>query len=258
MAGIALLGTPFWWKHAASQYADVLMATLAVWAAWGWIKGSFKGALVCGVCLGLLLHTKNEGLFFAISALITGGGLTLKQGFLEESKTALFLKYRFLKPFLWGFLPLLLGWVLFKIYNPSVNDVQAQSGGGFDVLQRCLTPGRYLILIQHFIPRSIDFTNGLIGPLSWALLLAFWKSPKASVCIHPKIHALGWMILGVLLLEGAVFLVTPFDLNWHLKTALRRLLLQLWPVVIVWLSGAIPPKCAWHANGSTFSDNGLQ
>jgi len=31
---------------------------------------------------------------------------------------------------------------------------------------------------------------------------------------------------------GAVYLLTPFDLDWHLHTSLSRLALQLWPSLL--------------------------
>jgi hypothetical protein len=40
----------------------------------------------------------------------------------------------------------------------------------------------------------------------------------------------------------AVYLITPWDLRWHLNTSLVRLLLQLWPAVIFFWALALPPR----------------
>ena len=41
------------------------------------------------------------------------------------------------------------------------------------------------------------------------------------------------VVFAVLIGFFCVYLVTPHDLHWHLKTALHRLLLQVWPATLL-------------------------
>ncbi len=51
-----------------------------------------------------------------------------------------------------------------------------------------------------------------------------WKNPNALAALM----ALFLMLLGYFF----IFIITPFDLAWHLATTLDRLLMQLWPSFI--------------------------
>jgi hypothetical protein len=58
--------------------------------------------------------------------------------------------------------------------------------------------------------------------------------------IGPRSLPAGWitsavaiaMILGILFVYYVLYLITPFDLDWHLATSLDRLILQVWPAVV--------------------------
>jgi hypothetical protein len=49
-----------------------------------------------------------------------------------------------------------------------------------------------------------------------------------------RISGMAAALVVALMLAGyfGVFLITPFDLKWHLDTALSRLLIQVWPAAI--------------------------
>ena len=49
----------------------------------------------------------------------------------------------------------------------------------------------------------------------------------------PRDVAIGACVLGVMIVAYyAVYVLTPYDLEWHLRTSAVRLLAQLWPAMV--------------------------
>jgi hypothetical protein len=65
--------------------------------------------------------------------------------------------------------------------------------------------------------------------LLWILMDRPWRHFKANIA--------GWIVLLLASLQLTAYLlifqVTPHDLHWHLGTAANRLLLQVWPVILL-------------------------
>jgi hypothetical protein len=68
----------------------------------------------------------------------------------------------------------------------------------------------------------------LIAAAAGLLLLGLDR--RKSRMWPPAIYTLTLILVS--LAYGATFLFTPYDLKWHLSTALSRLMLQLWPVLV--------------------------
>jgi hypothetical protein len=232
LAAIALLGSgPLVW-HAATQYADVplglfILATLALLAAHDEMEGVRTGRLLvlAGVTAGLAAWTKNEGLVFVLALLVARLAiLAASRGWRASARQG--------GALLLGLLPVLLVVIGFKLVLAPPNDMFAlqQSAG---VLERLGDPARYRILLGGLLDAFVFFGSGWLGmPVmlaAYGLMVGRARRPLDTTAVATIALTLG-LVLGVYIL---VFLVTPYDLEWHLYTALYRLLLHLWPGLLL-------------------------
>jgi hypothetical protein len=91
---------------------------------------------------------------------------------------------------------------------------------------------RYWQIFEAFGFAILSFGN---WPLQVTPLLVFYALLLGIDPEQPR-HRSSWIALGaaVLTLAGYVFVyvTTPQDLAWHLRTSLQRVLLQLWPSAV--------------------------
>ena len=81
----------------------------------------------------------------------------------------------------------------------------------------------------------------------YPLLLAAYLA-VAGITRRPVNRFAGLTVLAVVffVLCGffCVYVVTPHDLHWHLRTALHRLLLQVWPATLLMVFLLVRKKCS--------------
>ena len=56
------------------------------------------------------------------------------------------------------------------------------------------------------------------------------------------VRVVGAALITVALGFGAVYFLTPFDLNWHINTSTDRLIIQLWPSVLLVAALQLGPR----------------
>jgi Dolichyl-phosphate-mannose-protein mannosyltransferase len=226
VALVALLGTPVFALHAASQYADIplgylILATLVLLSVHDRMpRGRSAVAGLAGGMLGLAAWTKNEGSLALVAVLLGRFAALAWAGGWRAG-------VRQMVPLLAGLTPVLAVLVGFRLWVAPPGDLlqaQALEGAG----QRLLDGSRYGRIALAFARRiaGFGFAEYMVGLLIlYALLMGRRADPgdRASV-------ATGAMTLAVMLLGfGVIYVITPKDLAWHLDTSLWRLLLQLWP-----------------------------
>lgn len=197
---------------ASYQYADTLLAftiLLAFIAFTHLEKGKNENALISiiGFLVAVCGWIKNEGLlFFAIFTLYF-----IARNYKRYKVTAFY--------FLGAFLPLAVIIVFKLIYAPSNEIVSSQDNSIFN---KILDFNRYSITLKYF--ENIIFNT---YPILFFMLM---------FCLIYKVKALISFEFGVLftLLIGyfAVYIITPFELNWHLSTSCSRLFHQIYPAFI--------------------------
>ena len=87
------------------------------------------------------------------------------------------------------------------------------------------------MILKAFAGSAFDF-GGWPGPWNVPVLLIFYILVLGTNIEHKdKFNILCLCIVQVLMLAGffVVYLLSPYDLGWHLRTSLNRLLCQLWP-----------------------------
>ena len=279
VAALAVLGSPGVQAAAVSQMADLpvgvalagavacgVMAipcsqtasknTLASndrvtsrWLGLGW-------ASLAGLLAGAAAWTKNEGLLMALAV---GVGLLLVSVVLPLLKAVRggrsvdkAISYRGLwivMAFVLAFVPT--GLVLMGIklsLAPPTDLIQNQSASG---LSRLLDPMRHLQIL-------VGFGHAAIIAIGWPLLLAGLATLVIALRSPRQLAGPG-ILVGVILAvilagECVVYLLTPHDLAWHLATSADRLVLQLWPTIVLGLalatSQGVRPVSKGSAGGS--------
>jgi hypothetical protein len=210
LAGIVLLGRPGLVTLGAMQYPDVslgmiLLAALVACAMQdqGKTTSPPAGALLIGLLAGCAAWTKNEGILFA-------GALLLVRGLRRPREVAWMLL---------GMSPFVVATAIVKLHSGGSNDLLA--GGP---VERMVDLSRYPQITMLIGKELLRFAPalGLLAVYAW--LMGFDRAaPRTTVrTILP--------ILTILLLAYlCAYIVTPHDLNWHIRTSFERLALQLWP-----------------------------
>jgi hypothetical protein len=250
MGGLALLSTPFFVEQGSSQYADVplsffflaAMALLQLYSARSANEPAPRRLgllLLAGLAAGLALWTKNEGILYLCATvaaqllvfIFRAGAKVGHNEQIQSSKTALPEKsWTSLAIFLATTAPFLLFVVWFKhsiAFSSELFSNQAT------LTQKILDPVRYWAIVQWFAKNFLRF--GEWWPIPGTVLLAalyFLLRSKRHSCDGPAIRASAWALALTLTGYFAIYVITPYDLYWHLRFSLNRLFLQLWPCTI--------------------------
>lgn len=230
LAGIILISTPFFLRHATSQYADVpigyfFLATLVLLALHdGFSKNDDKLLILAGAMAGFSAWTKNEGLLFIgviatarLVAVVPAKGLRFY--FAQMLSIAK------------GLILVLVVIVYFKVALAPSSYLTARQGFGTTVA-KFFDPSRHLQVWKALASRLLEFGNWSI---SVPLLLAFYLFLLgAKVREKEKPGTVAAVIILCLMLIGYswIFVITPLDLAFHLSVTVDRLFLQLWPSFI--------------------------
>jgi len=131
--------------------------------------------------------------------------------------------------FIFGLLPILVILTIFKIkYAPNNDLLTGQSVES--IIEKLLDLSRYSAIGNAYLSFFYDKIAKIwliIIPLGLILFRRPWeKINVASVktCFFVSIIMIGGYFF--------VFLITLQDLSWHLETALPRLFIHLWPVIV--------------------------
>jgi hypothetical protein len=231
LAGLVLLGTPFFIFHGTSQYGDVpvgyyFLATLVLAALHdrhGERTDAF--AMLAGLTAGLAAWTKNEGIMFLAAVVVARLATAVRP--MDPRRLG-----REARAFAIGLLPMLVIIGYFKLRLAPPNDLMSAFGSG-EILGRLADPRRYLLVARAFATGILGFgANGLVSGV-WLLVaygLCVWVRPQAA---NTRWLRMTGAVMGLMLLgHAAVFVATAEDVARLLDSSLERLLLQLWPATV--------------------------
>ncbi len=240
VGGTVLLATPAFIELGTSQYADVplsffILATVALLCLHDSRAqddhSHFSSGLLAlaGLAAGCAAWTKNEGLLF-LSTILLARLLTL----IRYGRSSVGAIARQLAPLLITAAPVLLLVAYFKHFIAPPGDLFSD---GTTALHKLMDPARYWAIVKWYVKGFLRFGHWLVIP-STLLLIAFYfaagerprdtELTEAEVGLRTSILALGLTLAGYF----AVYLITPYDIYWHLRFSLPRLFLQLWPSAI--------------------------
>jgi hypothetical protein len=243
LACLVLLGANFFVLEGASQYADIefsafmLSAIVLLTMATHARHGANRLWALTGLLAGCAAWTKNEGLILclAVCAAIITTCVVRKRIQHALVRCGMFLL---------GAAPFLLCVLSTKLAFAWRNDVfedQTFSGAA----QSLTDPARYRLFWQWLIelfPQYID-TRLFVLLAAFGLLARVSTRRSAHSGETPPGPDLSTATLTLVFVSGCyafIYLITPHDLGWHMRTSLSRLVLHLWPSVLLVLFCAMP------------------
>lgn len=230
--GMLLMGTASFVKLGGRQMADVplsfwVLATVAMLCLADAEEERRRRRLLvlAGACAGFAAWTKNEGALVVVALLAVEAVRALASGLkhLPGRLGAIAL----------GLLPVLLALGWFRLAFPLANDLVAGQGAT-STLARLADPGRYALILKASGEQLLLGSEFLVPGLVVYLLIVGW--PK-----RPRLPWAAGMVVLMALVYGAVYVVTPHDLTWHLATSLDRLILHVMPAALLVLLLAMGP-----------------
>jgi hypothetical protein len=231
-----VLATPGFLLLSSAQMADVPLSAymlstcilLQFSATWPQARGAML--VLAGLSAGFAAWTKNEGMLFVVALLAaTVIAILCRRGSRD---------FRDLLKIGCGLAPMLGLLLSFKMLLAPPTYYQFNTSG----LERLMDVERYLQIASAFIRHAASFDDAVGGMHPFVLValgLLFFSGTVPTVEYASKHTSLLLRILAPLMLCGyfAIYLITPFNLQWHLQTSLDRLLLQLWPMCVFVLLG---------------------
>ena len=240
IAGMVLLGTPFFIYNGSSLIADVpvgfyILATVVMYCLID--EGDKKKpglVLLCGVMAGFAAWTKNEGLLLIISIYCARFiVITLKKGpgaFIKEAAI-----------FTIGLTPVLIiiAYFKFQLASPNIVYLKDQLASpvtlifnqDFNVLLNSLTDiSKYIMIGKTFLIKFYELEKWMLIVFPVFILLMGRSDKKRN---NPGIYTSLLILMIMICGYFTVFLVYPLDnLEWLLETTAKRLLLQILPSLI--------------------------
>jgi hypothetical protein len=235
LAGILLLGTPAFLSQGGSQCADVplaffFLAALVLLTLGDRVApGRTVFPALAGLMAGCAAWTKNEGLLFVgCVPLARLAAVVPRRGWKAFARE--------MAQFGLGLLPLALTLIYFKSQHAPPNDLVA----GQDreaTLERLTDFSRYrfigYILRLHLVSTIIVFNKSYTFSLL-ILAVSFFLLGRAGRA-KTRVGITSIALVAVMMFAGymGAYVVTPHPLDWHLGTSLDRVLLHLWPLVLL-------------------------
>jgi hypothetical protein len=223
-AGACLLATPCFIGLGLNQYADLPVALFAFCAVACALLPGRGSMLLSGAFASLAALTKNDGLVHLAALVLCIVAVGVRR---DDRLRA---RVRSVAWFATGAAPGLAILLAFKRMVPA-NDLVAQASLT-DLLRRAADPSRLVILGREIGLHLIRFKD-------WGLFLAgtavLWVILLAGRLKRPMPQPARLAISTAALSLGAfltVLWLTPYDVEWHVRTAIDRLVLQCWPVLI--------------------------
>ncbi len=237
-AVLVVLSVPLLARWAFSQGADLLTAYLALAATFGLSSRLPAAGLeprfsipptLAGFFLGFLAWTKSEGAVLAVVASVLFFAFQARRGLGRSELRSLGQIAAGAAP---GFLALVLfktGWVRTGELGAFLSDVPAKLSEA----------GRWQAIVHGLFCEWSPLCRGDRWGILWLFLaaglgLALWHGARTSR--HRFLISVFW---ATLLAYLALFLITPYPVAWHVASALDRLLLQLFPLIVVWVFGTL-------------------
>ena len=251
LGGLALVTTPFFIEQGTSQYADVplsffVLTTIALLCLHDDRSvnptNSRRVLAAAGFAAAFGAWTKNEGLLFLCAILAARFLALLRPTILRESLPP----DRESHPESWKAFATLLAsatpvFALIAWFKHSVAPPSDLFSNPSTTLHKLLDPTRYWAVLQWYGKGFFRFGNWLLIPGTLALIGFYLiggngRGRKPTLGARSSVLALAFTLAGYFV----VYLITPYDIYWHLRFSLTRLFLQLWPSAIFLFFLAVP------------------
>jgi hypothetical protein len=230
LAGLVLLEPFLFFRITTYQYADTplgffLLAALVLFSLYDRVPGGYGLLVLAGLMTGFAAWTKNEGLLILLS-IVVGRlvALAVSRGLRTDLRQMIY--------FTIGAVPVLLVVLYFKAAIAPANDLVAGQGLRATA-DRLLDFSRYVLILKALTNHFTGFRRWYAHPTYLLVIYAWLLGVKTERAERLTLLTLGTALS--LILAGYLFIyaTTPRDLEWHLTFSLDRLLIQLWPSVVL-------------------------
>lgn len=266
LGATVLLATPAFIELGTSQYADVplsffVLATVALLCLHESrvqedpSPNSSGLPVLAGLAAGCAAWTKNEGLLFLCTILLARLLTLIRTG--PPSLTTIARRFA---PMLVTIVPALL---LIAYFKRSIAPPGDLFSDGTTALHKLTDPARYWAIARWYGKSFLRFGHWLVIPGTLLLVAFYFAAGKtvrkrdlnqAELGLRASILALGLTLAGYF----AVYLITPYDIYWHLRFSLPRLFLQLWPsAIFVFFLSLVEDKSGAPTCGADAPGRGL-
>jgi Dolichyl-phosphate-mannose-protein mannosyltransferase len=239
LAATVFATTPMLAEQAAGGIAETLLCALTLCAAvlLSAAEDAPEGRrralwTLAGLALGVSTSVKNEGALFLLAFLVAAGPKCAGRMLLGAAGPVALT--------LW-----------FKLGLAPLDDLITPAMGARAL--HALAPRRVAMLLLATARRVVFFQQWGVHLVAALLFLGL---RRARGPLSPLTARLLLVVALVLLGDAAVYLTTPWDLDWHLRTSMDRLILQVWPIALLafgssWPAGEASPSPITPAPAST-------
>ncbi len=212
LAALALAASPALVHEVPAQYADV---ALACYFAGAVVFALLDEPVIAGILAGCAAWTKNEGALFLL---------------LFAAALLVFRRRDFVKA-VCGALPCLALLLIFKLGLARGNASPPMAASLSGAVHRLAEPGRYATILAAFARELAGLGTGWYHPVLplavAALALRFDRARRREAAFA------GAVAMALLAGYFGVYAITPNALEWQLQTSLDRLLVQVWPLLLI-------------------------
>jgi hypothetical protein len=178
---------------------------------------------LAGMLAGFAAWSKNEGLLFLLAL----GAVRLVQYLLTPKKQRSVFPWL---AFFSGLLPIGGLVTYFKLFYAPANDLVAAQGS--HTLSLLLDPNRFLQVSAAYLSQLAQFDPKAGTPYILLFLFLLVAGVNRRAWLRPQ----NLSILALILLMASgyflIYMVSPLDLEFHLRTSTFRLFMQLWPLAV--------------------------
>jgi hypothetical protein len=211
-------------KVGTYQYSDVPLAffilstVILISLKDQYTTKSWQLSVLVGLAASCAAWTKNEGLLFLV--LVISIRLLGQLRKVDGSKS---LKSFF--SYILGLAPVLSTLIYFKINfafeNELIGPTNFRKSGAF-----LFEGDRYLQVLTAFVKKILTFNDKIIWLLVVYLLISgLDKSGFKKRKMRSHLFLMVFMLVGYFF----SYIISPYNLRWHLNSSLYRLIIQLWP-----------------------------
>lgn len=231
LAGLVILSTTTVLNWAPAQYADIplafyylgALALIFVDAARAPSSGR-SPLLWAGLCASFAAWTKNEGIVFLVLIALLFAGFTL-----WRARTPV--GWSRLQWLLAGALPGVVLTLWFKFFLAPPSDVLVKQGASG--LAKVADLSRYAAIAGGFFTNLLTLGSGVSHPLILLAILAILLRWQFEEQYRLASLIAAAVVVAVFLSYCAVLLITPYGLEWQVQSSFDRLILQVWPAVLL-------------------------
>jgi hypothetical protein len=234
LSALAVVTTPALVMQGATEQADLPLAAFLGAATAILIArehGDQRAIALAGAFASMAAWTKNEG---SLHLLLMAAAVMLDE---RRARAAL--------AFFLGALPLLALLAFFKFSYATRNDLLQMSLA--PALARAMSPDRWSALVPLLLRRIVllqAWGLHLAGLVVW---FAIFRRLTAK---RPHLYWLSWVPFTTMATHLCILLCQPHDLVFMFKVTIDRLLIQIWPSILLLLSWRVPAREAYLVGAS--------